>query len=208
MTRIKSVTMVVLVLAFAAWCENEGTHATAQTQEADKVLEIERYPDEPLQLVNLRIGTQSVSDHIKLKFKDPKSKWGIDSVKFSEKDDWYKRVSITLRNASNKPVYGVQGFLYFKPVGLPTIFSLQLKNSKELWREPLEPGAEIELSVNQEKLDQTLVNLKDHGTDASVAVVSLSVDSVRFSKELQWYRGKLLRPDPTIPHKWVPIDKP
>ena len=208
MTRFKSVTIAVSVLVFAAWFGNERSHASAQTQEAEKVLEIERYPDEPLQLVNLRIGTQSVNDHVKTKFKDSKSKWRIDSVKFSEKDDWYRRVSITLRNASDKPVYGVQGFLFFKPVGLPTSFSLQLTSSKELWREPLEPGAEIELSVNQERLDRTLANLKAHGTDTSVAVVSLSVDLVKFSDELKWYRGKLVRPDSTTPGKWVPIDKP
>ena len=200
MTRFKSMTIAALVLALGC--------VTVRAQEADKVLEIERYPDEPLQLVNLRIGTQSVSDHIKKKWKHPKTKWSIDSVKFTETDDWYKRVSITLRNASDKPVYGVQGFLYFKPLGFPMIFSLQLTSSKELWNEPLEPGAEIELSVDQGRLDQTMANVKDRGANASGAVVSLSVDSVRFSDELQWYRGKLLRPDSAIPGKWVPIDQP
>jgi hypothetical protein len=194
--------MTIAVLVLALGC------ATVRAQEADKVLEIERYPDEPLQLVNLRIGTQSVSEHIKKKWKHPKTKWSIDSVQFSGADDWYRRVSITLRNASDKPVYGVQGFLYFKPLGFPMIFSLQLTTSKELWREPLEPGAEIELSVNQERLDQTLANVKDRGANASGVVVSLSVDSVRFSDELQWYRGKLLRPDSATPGKWVPIDQP
>ena len=203
MTRFKSllsVTIAVFLLALGC--------ATAQAQEADKVLEIERYPDEPLQLVNLRIGTQSVSEHIKKKWKSSKTKWSIDSVKFNEKDDWYKRVSITFRNASDKPVYGVQGFLYFKPLGFPMIFGLPLTNSKELWREPLEPGDEIELTVDQGMLDRTLADVKDRGANASGAVISFSLDSVKFNEELQWYRGKLLRPDSAIPGKWVPLDQP
>jgi hypothetical protein len=29
-----------------------------------------------------------------------------------------------------------------------------------------------------------------------------------FSNELQWYRGKLLKPDSVTPNKWVPVDGP
>lgn len=208
MTHFKShLCLIATVLVLVPLFENERSLATAQTQDADKVLEIERYPDEPLQLVNLRIGSQSVKDGIKLKFKDHKSKWSIESVKFTEKDDWYKDLSITLRNSSDRTVYGVQGFLFFKPVGARMNFRLQLTNSKKLWIEPLEPGAEIELSVNQDVLNQTLANMKGQGADVGQAVVSFSLDAVRFSDELRWYRGKLLRPDSTTPGKWVPIDQ-
>jgi hypothetical protein len=212
MTQFKThlwVTVAVLFLALAVWIGNEGSRAgSTQLQDSEKTLEIERYPDEPLQLVSLRIGVQSVKDRIKPKFKDNISKWGTDSVKFNEKEDWYKRVSITLRNTSDKPVYGVEGFLFFKPLGFPMIFSLPLTGSKELRHEPLEPGAELELFVNQSLLNHTLSDLKYRGTDASSAVVSFSLDTVIFSDELQWYRGKLLRPDSAVPGRWVPIDKP
>ena len=115
MTRFTShlwITVAVLALAVVAWLGNRCSRASVQTQEDDKVLEIERYPNEPLQLVRVRIGARNVKDHIKSKFKDNKSKFGIDSVKFKEKDDWYKRLSITLRNTSDKPVYGLDGFLF------------------------------------------------------------------------------------------------
>jgi len=181
---------------------------SVQTPELNKVLEIERYPDEPLQLVDLRIGTQPVKDRIKPKFKDNISKWGIDSVKFNEKDDWFKRVSITLRNTSDKPIYGVQGYLFFKPLGYPMIFSLSLSASKELRHDPLQPGAEIELSVNQGLLNLTLADLKNHGADVKHADLSISLDTVIFTEELRWYRGKLLRPDAVVPGKWVPADQP
>ena len=96
MTQFKShfwVTLAVVVLAFTVWIGNEASRGVpVPAQEPDRVLEIERYPDEPVQLVDLRIGTQSVKDHIKPKFKDPASKWATDRVTFKEKDDWFKRV--------------------------------------------------------------------------------------------------------------------
>ena len=212
MTQFKShlwVTVAVLLLAFSVWIGNEASRTSpVLAQEPDRALEIERYPDEPLQLVNLRIGTQSVKDRIKQKFKDNASKWAVDRVTFKEKDDWFKRVSITLRNTSDKPVFGLLGFLYLKPLGFPMIFSLPLTASKELRHEPLLPGAEIELTVTPAMLNDTLEDLKYRGAQVSSADVSFSLDAVIFSNELQWYRGKLARPDSAVPGKWVPVDDP
>ena len=198
------VNVAILLLAFTAWSGNEAISVRAQ--EPDRVLEIERYPGEPLQLVNLRIGTRSVTDHIRQKFKDPRSKWGTDSVAFKENDDWVKRVSITMRNTSDKPIYGVNGILLFKPIGFPMLFGLELTRSKSLHENPLQPGDEIELTVNPANLNNTLESLKEKGAEVSGAGVSFSLDTVWFSKDLQWYRGKLLHPDPAVPGKWVPID--
>lgn len=112
-----------------------------QAQELDRTLEIERYPDEPLQLVSLNVGTQSVKEKIVQKSRDAQSKWGIDAVNFNEKDDWVRRLSITLRNASDKPIHGLTGMLFFKPAGSRAMFGLQLTFSKQLRQEPLLPGA-------------------------------------------------------------------
>lgn len=207
MTRFKShplVSIGVLVLALAA-SPGGGFSRLAQTQTADRVLEIERYPDEPLQLVKLKIGTQSVEDRVRQKFKDNQSKWAIDRVEFSEEDDWVKRISITFRNTSDKPIYGVLGQVTLKPLGYPMMFGVPLTASRRLRPEPLEPGAEIELSINPAQLNQILEAAKGQNADLRGAVVSLSLDSVSFSDELQWYRGKLLKPDTTTANKWVPI---
>jgi hypothetical protein len=211
MTHLKSpvwVTGIVLVLVLTGLTVTEASRALVQTQEAERILEIERYPDEPLQLVNLRIGVQSVKDRIKPKFKDKISKWGTDSVKFNEKDDWFKRVSITMRNTSDKPIYGLEAYLFFKPAGFPMIFSLSLIGSKELGRDPLLPGAEIELSVNPGLLNHTLSDVDFRGVDLRHALLSFSLDTVIFADDSRWYRGKLLRPDSAIPGKWVPVDAP
>jgi hypothetical protein len=211
MTQFKShcsVTLVVLTLALATEIGNAVSQPLAQTQETERVLEIERYPGEPLQLVDLRIGTHSIKERIKQKFEDNKSKWSIDSVKFNEKDDWLKRISITLRNTSNKPIYGVEGSLFLKPAGFPMMFSLTLTGSRELRHDPLQPGAEIELSVNQGLLNQTLEGVKTQGANVRGAVVSFSLDTAIFSEELRWYRGRMVRPDSMVPNKWVPVDGP
>lgn len=211
MTRFRShllTAIAVLTLALVAFFGNEGSSASVQTPDADKVLEIQRYPNEPLELVRVRIGAKNVKDHIKTKYRDNKSKFAIDSVKFKEKDDWYKRISITLSNASDKSVYGVQGFIFFKPAGFSMMFSTQLTASKELRRQPLEPGAELELTVTPTMLNYALEDMKLRGADVSNAVVSFSLDTVIFSDELRWYRGRLVRPDSFTPGQWVPVDQP
>ncbi len=74
MTHFKSslwIGLFVLVLALSVLIGNTANHTSVQTQEIDRELAIERYPDEPMQLVNLRIGPQSVKDRIKQKSKDP-----------------------------------------------------------------------------------------------------------------------------------------
>ena len=197
--------IAVLLIALVALVGNDAPRASFHTQEMDRVLEIERYPNEPLELVNLRIGSTSVKDRIRQKFKDQGSKWAIDRVTFKEQDDWYKRLTITVRNKSDKPIYGLQANLFFKPLGYPMLFSLALERSRELRPDPLEPGAEIDLSVSQDVLNRTLANIKERGVDLTNAELSFSLDSVVFSDEVQWYRGKLLQPDPTTPGKWVPF---
>ena len=203
------VTVAVLLLAFTPLISNEATRAEpVPAQEVDKILELERYPNEPLQLVDLRIGTQSIKNDIKLKFLDKKSMLGIDRVSFKEKDDWFKRVSITFRNTSTKPVYGITAYLYFKPAGYPMIFSMNLTGSRALRNNPLQPGAEIELTVSPFHLNSALENLNSHGLDPSRTDVTFSLDTVMFSEELHWNKGNLIRPDPTTPGKWVPVADP
>lgn len=83
MTQFKShfwVTLAVVVLAFTVWIGNEASRGVPfpAPQEVDKVLEIEKNGDEPMQLVDLRIGTQSVKNGIRRKFRDQKGKVGLD----------------------------------------------------------------------------------------------------------------------------------
>lgn len=212
MTQFRShlwVTVAVLLLAFSVWIGNEASRSKpVPAQEVEKVLEIERYPDEPLQLVDLRIGPQSVKQHIKKKFRDPKSQLGWDRVSFKEKEDWFKRVSVTFRNTSTRPIYGLNALLHFKPPGYRIVFELTLTGSKQLRNDPLQPGAEIELTASPGHVNQTLETIKSYGADVKGTDVTLVLDTVIFSDELRWNQGNLVRPDPTMPHKWIPVVDP
>jgi Putative metal-binding motif len=200
---------VLLFLASAVLILTETGRAGGRpVQAVERTLDIATYPNQPLELVNLNVGVQSVRGRIKMKSRDNLSGWGIDRFKFNDKDDWFKRVLVRLRNVSTTPIYGIRAYLFFTPPASRTMFSLPLSHSKELTRDPLQPGGEIDLSVNESLLNQILERIKEDGADVSKSEVSISVDSAMFSDDLQWYRGKLLRPDPSVPNKWIDVNEP
>ena len=206
MMRAKSnIPLLVLSLVFATSLLFVAIgHANRTTaQDTEKSLDIERYPNEPLELVDLKVGEQPVKDKIMAKFK--RGDEGLDSVKFKEKEGWFKRVSARLRNVSGKPIIGLRAFLYFKPAGSQTLFSLPLTRSRQVKGGALEPGAEIDLTVSDQLWNLTASMLKQQGLDANQSSVTLSVESVQFDDNLQWHRGLLLRRDPNEPNRWNPI---
>src|SRR5438105_11916258 len=210
----------LLVLTFAlGLLFKAGPHpATAQagqsmqsaTVDAEKSLDIERYPNEPLELVGLQIRQNSVKNGIRFKSKDSISQWGLDNVRFKEKEDWFKNVKIRLKNVSDRPIYGVDADLYLKHPSMRMLFGISLKTtpSRDLRKHPLQPGDEIDFEVSEASLNDAMTTMIQYGVDPSQAPVSLSVDSAIFSDDLQWSRGKLLRRDPNNPNKWDAVDKP
>lgn len=66
---------------------NSGLGGIARSAEDTlKTLEMERYLNQPLELVDIKIGEQRVKDKIVRKSRYQNE--GLDSVKFSERDDW------------------------------------------------------------------------------------------------------------------------
>ena len=199
---IVALTVVVFVgLLFGSL----GFAHKSNSQIPEKSLDIERYPDEPLELVNVRIGVKSVKAEVK-----PKSRYryheGLDNAKFSEQGDWHKRVSLTLRNVSGKPVIGLRAYLYYKAAGSGQLFRLPLEYRKDLVKKPLAPGAELDVKVDPQ-LWAVIANLiRSQGEDPDLAGVTLAVESVMFTSESQWYRGRLLHRDPYSPDVWKTTD--
>ena len=171
------------------------------SQSLEKSLDIERYPDEPLELVDVTIGMKSVKGEVK-----PKSRYryheGLDNAKFSEQGDWHKRVSLTLRNVSGKPVIGLRAYLYYKAAGSQQLFRLPLEYRKDLVKKPLAPGAELDVKVDLQLWAVITNMIKAQGEDPDLANVTLAVESVMFTSESQWYRGRLLHRDPYSPDVW------
>lgn len=176
-------------------------------QESEKSLAIRRNADEPLELVDIKISEQSVKDKIKVKSRHgDEGRQGLDTVKFQDKNDWLKRMRIRLRNVSGQTIVGFQAYLYLKPPGSEALFGASFKGHKQLEHTLLEPGAEIEIMLDQESFARTLVRLKQDGWDADSAEVTFSVGIVGFGDGLQWHKGRKLRVDPDNPNRHIPVE--
>jgi len=186
-------------------------HSLGQaSQDAEKTLNIERYPDEPLELVDLKIGQNSVKSGIKAKFKDNRSQVGLDDVKFRERDDWSRNVKIRLRNISDRPIYGLSASLFFEHYSPRIAFEVRLKRAQErdLKKQPLQPGDEIDLQVTDNSFNETMTMIRQYGLNPNELVVVLAVDGVSFTEDFGWRKGRFIRRDPDNPQKWDAVDKP
>ena len=173
----------------------------------ERKLTIQRYPGEPMQLTDLRISGESVKDGI-AQLKTYENKWSTDRVSFSDTEDWYKRVSFTYKNVSDKPVRGVRAFLFFKPADGKTTFMVQLTSLRDLWTNALQPGEEVELILSDIEWAKILPMTQEQGIDPNSCAVSFSLDTAIYGEKLWWDRGHLLHPDPTQPNKWIPVNEP
>jgi hypothetical protein len=205
-----STPLVVLVIVVATLLLPAliGHARKSLLQDSLKSLEIERYPNEPLELVGLKVGEKSIKQEIKIKSRDTISKWGLDSVKFKEKDNWFKHLKVKLRNVSGRPIFGLRAGLDFRHPGERMLFRVPLTWAKDLKREPLQPGDEIELDVKDQLLERAQGRMRAFGVETNLSSVSFSLDDAYFSEDLKWSRGVLLRRDPYNHYKWDAVDKP
>jgi hypothetical protein len=185
-----------------------GRAREVMAQDVEKSLDIQRYNNEPLALVDIRINEKSIRGGIKINPRNATNHWGRDNVKFKDKEDWFKHLKIKLRNISGRPIYGLRAELRFQHPNQRLLFGLPLMYKKKLDQEPLQPDEDIELEVNEALFNQTIDTMRQHGVEPSLAAVTLSVDSASFNDDLEWSRGKLLRRDPNDRKKWNTVDKP
>ncbi len=204
--------VLVLTVALALLIRAEPSSAIADaggtsggSQDTEKSLDIERYPNEPLELVDLKVSERSITNMIEVRSR--RDSEGLDNVKFSDTDEWFRRVGVRLRNISGKPIIGLRSYLYFKPPGSTVLFRVALVPSRDLQLQNMDAAAEIDLTVTSQQWNQTAEILKQHGADPKFAAVTFSVELASFSDGSQWYRGQLLRRDPENPSKWIPVDR-
>jgi hypothetical protein len=209
MEKSRLIILVVALIAVAtgllAGFADDARKSSAQG--ADKFLDIARYANEPLELVDLKVSEQSVRSKIKVKYRSgDEGRNGVDRVEFQDKEDWPRRVRLRLRNVSGKTIVGFQAYLYLKPSGSEVRFSVGLTSSSPLESTVLQPGDEIEGTVDEGSWERMVNRLRQYGGDQNQAAVRLSVEIVAFSNGLQWHHGHLLRPDPENPNKRIPIE--
>ena len=191
--------IALLVIAGAMSGSTDAARRAAPGN-SEKSLDIERYPNEPLELVDIKIGDQSIKANIESKFR--RDGEGLDSVKFEAENGWFKHVNLRLRNVSGKTINGLRGHLYFKPPDTRGMFSLPLARIKY---GPLAPGEEMDVTIDSRVFDLTMELIRQSGADADVATVILALEHVVFSDELEWSRGHILRKDPDNPLKRIPV---
>ncbi len=201
---IRFVALLVLVIPSMLLMNSVVVAHKSPSQDTDKSLDIERYADEPLELVEFKIEDQPIKDKIATKSRHSSV---LDTVTFKEREGWFKHLQVRLRNVSGKPIYGVRAHLFFRPSYTKTLFSLPLAGSTQLGQGVLEPGADITLTVTEQAWSLTADILKHYGVNPDLAPVSFGVDVVRFGDDLQWSKGQMLRRDPNNPKLWRPVDK-
>lgn len=180
-----------------------GQAGKAAGQDSEKTLEMERYANQPLDLVDVKIGDQPVQDKVVIKSRNHNE--GLDAVKFKERDDWHRRLLLKVRNVSDRPITSFGAYLYFRPAGTDTIFSLPLTRTRKTKGGSLKPGDEIDLTVGVQEEGLTRDVLRQFGADLNFASVRFAVQNVMFSDYLQWNKGHLLRRDPSDSNKWTVI---
>jgi len=193
---------MIVVVGFSFYSLPNTINPSAQQGEK-QALDLERYGDEPLELVDLEVSGVSIKNAVKVKFRNGNN--GRDKADFTDRADWFKRIRIRMRNKSDKIIVGLQAYLYFKPLGSPLLFSASLKGSKQLEHTVLNPGDEVQMTPDNGSLDRAINRIKDHGGDPNLAEVTFSVEIVGFSDGLQWHKGHTLRTDPGNPNRRIPI---
>jgi hypothetical protein len=193
---------VVVVVSLLFVSVGQATRTAAQG--GDKSLDIERYPGEPLFLVDLKVGGQPLKS--KVVSKSRRNGEGLDTVKFKENNGWYRRIRATVRNVSGRPIQGLRAYLYFKSTTTGSMFSLPLARYRLKKGGPLQPGEELDLLVDDRVWQPTAELFSRSGESPDLSTVTLSVEHVTFSKDLQWHRGHLLRPDPADPNTWKVVE--
>jgi hypothetical protein len=213
LTRIKShawLTALVLSLAVTGLIIAYKVHANTQLgQDAERALDILRYPNQPLELVELKIGQNSVKKGIKFKSKDNGSQWEKYNVKFKERENWFKHVQVRLRNTSGRPVYSLSVSIFFL-VNSPSLrmaFELPLKamETRDLKQQALQPGEEINLAVTESSFNDAMGKTKQYGVDANQVQPFLSVEQVLFSDDIMWRKGTLMQRDPGNANSWKAV---
>lgn len=201
-------TAVAVFVALAALISGGASgHAALPAQDAEKVLEIERYPNEPLELVDINVGAQSVKHTLKSKPSLPGSDWWVDVVTFKENNGWFRHLKIRLRNTSGKPIHAVTANFLFSSTKEKMLYGMQLTGTRPLGLQALQPNEEIELSISGRVLDDTIQRIQQAGLDIDSLPASVSVDSARFSETTMWNRGSMLERDSENPDKWIPIKR-
>jgi hypothetical protein len=207
---VLAIALALLIRAELSSAIAHGPATASQAQDDEKSLNIERYRNEPFELVELKIGQNSVKNGIKSKIKNSRSQSVLDEVKFREKDDWSRNVKVRLRNISGRPIYGLSASLFFEHYNPRMAFEVPLRRAqnRDLRQQPLQPGDEIDLEVIDKDFNETMTMIRQYGLNPNELLLVLGVDGASFSDDFGWRKGSFIRRNPYNPQQWDAVDTP
>jgi len=170
------------------------------TEHAVKSFDIQRYPNQPLELIELKISEQEIQHQIASK--SILNGVLLDTVAFKGSNRWFTQAFFRFRNVCDRPIYGVTAYFYFKSSDPSTVYSLPLTASTTLKEGVVYPGGEVVLTVTDKAWKLTADILKRQSVDADVASVKFVIDILRFSDNLLWKKGQIFERDADNPAKW------
>jgi hypothetical protein len=176
---------------------------SVSAQDIERSLDIERYENEPYEIVDVSVNGKSIKDKIKSKIKYGKE--GLDNAKFKDKNGWYNHLKVRVRNTSPNQIISIAGSLMLEHPALPAVFGLPITSVRDLNKEPLKPGEEIDLQAQEKFINLTKEFFSKNGVDENVPVVRVLMENVLFTKTYLWRKGGYRRIDPNNPDKWITI---
>lgn len=216
---LKSLLVVVTIVFFLGFvANNKATIETADSEvnqeraplidsqplaedaETRIVTKQHTWPNEPIEIVNIRIKG-------KLLELNPRNK----TTKLKGDDDWLRGFSVKLKNTSNKPIIYLDINVWFTEPKTPEpilVYSLTYgdpplpKNAKKTI--PLMPGEETELSISDKSYEQVKFQLESTAKPSITTAkkAGIVIQSAYFNDDTGWSTGVMLRRDPDDPRKW------
>lgn len=175
-------------------------------EEKDRIIEVPSFSNEPVKISELKAKGREVRA----------------GEKFKDSNDWFKGLTIKIRNTSDKPVKYVSVLVSFPrpkeqkeagrlPFGEQLTYGFSpVDREAAAGSSPtpsIPPGESIELVLSEKHFDEYTGVLKRLAFPDGVKRIELTLQEVGFDDGLLWSGGKFWRRDPNNHDKYVPLSK-
>lgn len=175
-------------------------------EEQDRIIEVPSFSNEPVKISELRAKGRKVRV----------------GEKFKDSHDWFKGLTIKIRNTSDKPVKYVSVLVSFPrpkeqkeagqlPFGEQLTYGFSPVDTRAAAGSSptpsIPPGESIELVLSEKLFDEYTSVLKRLAFPDAIKRIELTLQEVGFEDGLLWSGGEFWRRDPNNYDKYVPASE-
>lgn len=175
-------------------------------EEQDRVIKVPSFSNEPVKISELKAKGREVRA----------------GEKFKDYNDWFKGLTIKIRNTSDKPVKYVSVLVSFpRPIEQKEAGRLPFGEQLTYGFSPVDtkaaegssptpsipPGESIELVLSEKYFDEYTRVLKRLAFPDAIKRIELTLQEVGFEDGLLWSGGEFWRRDPNNHDRYVPLSK-